>query len=240
MSLKIENIKKFMGWCPNAKSNETRKYFLLENFDLEIPDRPGGEIRPQKYYYKKAIKAGLIGAVLMIVIGLVTKIILYWSMTRPAVQEWMNQSANNTAPVPTNFSDVSPEVLILSFSLILAGLLIFVVYMLAGVIAAYYIAPHVRGTSLSNVIIQNVICGAIAGAVTQAVSTPFSMLLVLLFDLFPASRLQETERDILQWLSSQLVTQYVYMLAVAIILGTIGAIVCGIAAKALCRSMDTV
>jgi hypothetical protein len=240
MSLKIENIKKFMGWCPNAKSNETRKHIPLENFDLEIPDRPGGEIRPQKYYYKKAIKAGLIGAVLMVVIGLVTKIILYWSMTRPAVQEWMNQSANNTAPVSTNFLDFPPEVLILSFSLIFAGLLIFVVYMLSGIIAAYYIAPQVRGTSLSNVIVQNSICGAIAGAISQAVSAPFSMFFVLLFDLLPAAGFQKTERDILQWVISQLITQFIYMFAGAIVLGAIAALVCGIAAKVLCRSGDTV
>ena len=41
MSLKVENIKKLMGWCPYAKTLETGSRISLDNF--EAPDLPGGE-----------------------------------------------------------------------------------------------------------------------------------------------------------------------------------------------------
>lgn len=43
MSLKVENIKKLMGWCPNAKASESRRNVSFENFDSDIPDRARGE-----------------------------------------------------------------------------------------------------------------------------------------------------------------------------------------------------
>lgn len=41
MSIKVESIKKLMGWCPNAKTTETRSQASIANF--EIHDRSGGE-----------------------------------------------------------------------------------------------------------------------------------------------------------------------------------------------------
>ncbi|MCC4767965.1 DUF1673 family protein [Methanosarcina sp. DH1] len=43
MSLKVEYIKKLMGWCPNAKAYEARQHANLESFDSDIPDRARGE-----------------------------------------------------------------------------------------------------------------------------------------------------------------------------------------------------
>jgi hypothetical protein len=43
VNLKIENIKKLMGWCPNAKASESRRNVSFENFDFDIPDRARGE-----------------------------------------------------------------------------------------------------------------------------------------------------------------------------------------------------
>ena len=43
MSLKVENIKKLMGWCPNAKAHEARQHVNLENFNSDVPDRARGE-----------------------------------------------------------------------------------------------------------------------------------------------------------------------------------------------------
>ena len=43
MSLKVENIKKLMGWCPNARAHQARWHINLENFDSDIPDRTRGE-----------------------------------------------------------------------------------------------------------------------------------------------------------------------------------------------------
>jgi hypothetical protein len=185
---------------------------------------------------KKAIKAGLIGAVLIVIINLITKLIFYWSMTRPAVQKLVNQSTGSTPPMPTNFSSISPDVLITGLAIIFGFLLTFVAYLLAGTIAAYYIAPSVRGTSLGNVVVQNIIYGAIAGAVAQAMSTPFNLLFVLLMDLYPAYGPPETKSSILQWLSSQLILQYGEMLVIATILGAIAALACGVAAKGFCRN----
>ncbi|MDR7666229.1 DUF1673 family protein [Methanosarcina sp. Z-7115] len=45
MSLKVENIKKMMGWCPNAKIHEARQQIHLEN--IEANDRSGGSDRPR-------------------------------------------------------------------------------------------------------------------------------------------------------------------------------------------------
>ena len=43
MSLKVEFIKKLMGWCPNVRAHEARKHINLENFESNVPDRAGGE-----------------------------------------------------------------------------------------------------------------------------------------------------------------------------------------------------
>jgi hypothetical protein len=183
------------------------------------------------YKYKKAVKAGLIGAVLIVVVRLITDLIFYWSLTRPAVQELVNESADRTPPVPTNFSNISPEVLISGFAIIFGFLSIFVVYLLAGALAAYYIAPSFRCTSLGNVVVQNVICGAIAGAAAQAVSAPLTLPFLFLMDP------PKTNTNILHWhWLSWLTTQYIDMLAVAIILGAIAALACGVIANAFSRS----
>ncbi len=41
--LVFDQIKKFMGWCPNARASEARQQSNLENFASEIPDRARGE-----------------------------------------------------------------------------------------------------------------------------------------------------------------------------------------------------
>ncbi|AKB34504.1 hypothetical protein MSSIH_3814 [Methanosarcina siciliae HI350] len=41
--LVFDQIKKLMGWCPNARSHEARQHSNLENFASELPDRARGE-----------------------------------------------------------------------------------------------------------------------------------------------------------------------------------------------------
>lgn len=43
MSIKVENIKKLMGWCPNARASGARRNIDLENFDSNVPDKARGE-----------------------------------------------------------------------------------------------------------------------------------------------------------------------------------------------------
>lgn len=43
MNRQVENIKKLMGWCPNARAQEARQHVNLENFDSNVPDRARGE-----------------------------------------------------------------------------------------------------------------------------------------------------------------------------------------------------
>jgi hypothetical protein len=114
-------------------------------------------------------------------------------MTRPTVQEFLNRSAGSTGLMPTNSSNIPPDVLIIGFFILFGSLLLYVTYMLAGVIAAYYIAPSVRGTGLSNLVIQNVTCGAIAGAVAQAVSAPLTLPFLYLMNP------PKTNTNILHW-----------------------------------------
>jgi hypothetical protein len=184
--------------------------------------------------YTKAIKAGLIGAVLMVVVRSTRDLIFYWSITRPSVHKLVSQSAGNTPPVPTNFSNISPEVLISGFAIIFGFLLIFIVYLLAGAIAAYYIAYSVRCTSFGNVVVQNAICGAIAGATTQAVSAPLTLLFLFLMNP------PKTNTNMLQWhWLSWIITEYIDMLTVAIIFGAIAALACGVIANSFCKSQAT-
>jgi hypothetical protein len=39
----FEQIKKFMGWCPNARVSETRQHISFENLESSVPERAGGE-----------------------------------------------------------------------------------------------------------------------------------------------------------------------------------------------------
>jgi len=43
VNLKIENIKRLMGWCPNARAFEARRNIDPENFDSNVPDRARGD-----------------------------------------------------------------------------------------------------------------------------------------------------------------------------------------------------
>jgi hypothetical protein len=136
--------------------------------------------------------------------------------------------------MPTNSSNIPPDVLIIGFFILFGGLLLYVAYMLAGVIAAYYIAPSVRGTGLSNLVIQNVTCGAITGAAAQAVSAPLTLPFLYLMNP------PKTNTNILHWhWLSWLTTQVIDMLAVAIILGAISALAFGVIANAFCRGQAT-
>jgi Protein of unknown function (DUF1673). len=48
VNLKVENIKKMMGWCPNARTSETRQHINFESLDSGIPDREKGDGGDQK------------------------------------------------------------------------------------------------------------------------------------------------------------------------------------------------
>jgi len=43
VSLKVESIKKLMGWCPNAKAHGARQLVNLEGFDSDILDKSRGD-----------------------------------------------------------------------------------------------------------------------------------------------------------------------------------------------------
>jgi hypothetical protein len=48
VSLKVENIRKMMGWCPNARTSETRRHINFGSFESGIPDREKGDDGDQK------------------------------------------------------------------------------------------------------------------------------------------------------------------------------------------------
>jgi len=48
VSLRVKNIKKLMGWCPNAKASESRRNISFENFDSDIPDKAKGDNGDQR------------------------------------------------------------------------------------------------------------------------------------------------------------------------------------------------
>lgn len=63
MSLKVENIKRLMGWCPNAKAHETRQHINFESFESGIPDKAmgdGGDQRNPGWFQKASIRTLLV------------------------------------------------------------------------------------------------------------------------------------------------------------------------------------
>lgn len=44
----LEHIKKLMGWCPNARTSETRRHINFESCESGIPDREKGDDGCQK------------------------------------------------------------------------------------------------------------------------------------------------------------------------------------------------
>jgi len=48
MNWEAKCIKKFMGWCPNAKAHGAIQQADPENFDSDIPNRARGENRDLK------------------------------------------------------------------------------------------------------------------------------------------------------------------------------------------------
>lgn len=76
MSLKVETIKKMMGWCPNAKAYEARQIINFENFESGAPDRIGGENGDQKnlgWFRKTSVQTFLITTFLTLTYLLIIK-----------------------------------------------------------------------------------------------------------------------------------------------------------------------
>jgi hypothetical protein len=145
-----------------------------------------------KAEYKKAIEAGLIGALLIVIARLVI--------------------------------DVTA----------IGDLYLFAIYLFTGALVAYFIAPDVRGTNWSYVIVHDIFAGSTAGAIARAVSAPFTMFFELALRLYPAYG--GPGIDFLPWLGDRLMTQFGVMLAIAIVLSTAAALACGIVLRALVRS----
>lgn len=68
--LVFDQIKKFMGWCPNARAHETRQCVNLERFELDTPARAGGEngdLKNPGWIRKTSIQTLLISTFLTLV-----------------------------------------------------------------------------------------------------------------------------------------------------------------------------
>ncbi len=175
--------------------------------------------------YKMAVKAGLICALLIVVDRLVTNAIFYWALTRPELAAWVSQQSGAT---PAATGNMPAEALIAGVAIVVGGLLVFAIFMLAGGLAAFHLARQSK--SLWDVVLP----GAVAGAISQAVSAPFGMLMVLFMDIFPAYG--EPDTSVMPWLVGQLFYQYVPILAIAIVLAAITALACGFVFRALSRN----
>ncbi|ALK04727.1 Protein of unknown function [Methanosarcina thermophila] len=63
MSLKVETIKRMMGWCPNAKAHEARQPINFESFESGISSRSSGDDEKQKnpgWFRKTSVQTFLI------------------------------------------------------------------------------------------------------------------------------------------------------------------------------------
>lgn len=170
--------------------------------------------------YLKAIKAGLICAILIIVIRIVSYLVSYWAMSKPSVQEWaLNQSANPT-PYSTAMPSLPPDVLVAGLAICGGGLLIFALYVLAGILAAWFTAKDASG------VFDLLLLGAIAGAVAQAVSVPFQLGTILITNMISAGATSILE-DIGSWLLSALITDLIVYVIIAAILAAISALISG-------------
>jgi hypothetical protein len=175
--------------------------------------------------YLKAIKAGLICAALIIIIRIVSYLVSYWAMSKTSVQEWaLNQSANPT-PYSTAMPSLPPDVLLAGIAICGGGLLIFALYVFAGILAAWYAAKEASGA------VDLLILGAIAGAVAQAVSVPFQLGTILIANMFSAGS-SSLLADIGPWLLSALITDLVVYVLVAAVLAAVSALISGALIKA--------
>jgi hypothetical protein len=178
--------------------------------------------------YRKAIKSGLVGSLLLVVTHLATDLVFYWALSKPSLRGWMSQQAASPSQVATGYVSMPSEAIIAGLAVIVGGLLVFVIYLIAGALAAYYLAPRVKS------IVDMVTPGVLAGAIAQAASAPFTILFALLMDLYPPYG--EPITNVLFWLGSQLISQLVVMLLVAMVLSLLAALVCGALFRALGRN----
>ncbi|WP_424356793.1 hypothetical protein [Methanocella sp. MCL-LM] len=175
--------------------------------------------------YLKAIKAGLICAVIIILTRFASHFIFDWALSKPSVREWAAQQSLNPVYYPPGTTDIPPEVMIAGIALIAGGLIIFALYVLAGILAAWFTAKAATGMA------DLLIAGAIAGAVSQAVSVPFQLGFILLSNMYYGG-VGSLMGDIQSWLLSALIGELIVYSIIAAILAAIAALLTGAMIKA--------
>lgn len=181
-----------------------------------------------KAKYLKAVKAGLICALALIVIRAISYLALHWAMSKPSVQEWAIQQSANPSPYSTAMPSLPPDVLFAGIAICGGGLLVFALYITAGVLAAWFTAKDASGA------VDLLLSGALAGVVAQAVSAPFQLGLILLTNMIHGG-VNSLIEDITGWLLSALITDLVVYGLIAAILAAVAALVSGAMIKAFGR-----
>ncbi|HMK46829.1 MAG TPA: hypothetical protein VK436_09395 [Methanocella sp.] len=170
--------------------------------------------------YIKAVRAGLVGALLLVVIYIVIHVVFYWAVSKPSVLEWVqNQSAESPTPYPTGLSQLPSEVLVAGVAVCGGALMIFAVYFFVGVLAAKFTV------SMSQGAIDLLLLGALAGAVAQGVSAPFTELIAIVLN-------GGVQGDIISWFLRFLLSEYVIFMIIAVVPAALAALVAGAMFKA--------
>lgn len=175
--------------------------------------------------YLKAIQAGLICAVLIIIIRAASQLAVKWAANKSSVQDWVSNQSVNSTPYATSMPALPPDVLLAGIAICGGGLLIFALYAFAGVLAAWYTAKDASGA------IDLLLLGAIAGAVSQVVSVPFKLGLIVIMN-FSSGGVGTLLTDINSWLVEAFITELVVFVIIAAVLAAVSALICGAMIKA--------
>lgn len=168
--------------------------------------------------YVKAVKAGLLGALLIIVIYLVTYMLFYFVATLPFNQNW---GATEGHPDAAHIQQ--REAWSQKFDIGLDILLVFA-YILIGLLSTWYIIPYAKG--IKNI----VILGAASGVIAQLISIPFKIVMMT-FNIHGFVNLDYFITTFLLLIVHSNISDYVISLIMAIVLVAISSLISGMLIK---------
>lgn len=173
-----------------------------------------------EHVYEEAIKAGIVGAVLLIILTLAMEIISYWALSQPSLQQWGMQLVNNTSRPSPTIGDVPSSGIIFGIAIILGVLLRGPIYFITGMLSVVFARP----IGETRHMIAN---GIISGAVSQIIFKPISLVLIYFFNSITPGN-EQSLASTLRWVAEQLTIWLAVGLIVAIIMAVLGALACGL------------
>jgi hypothetical protein len=172
--------------------------------------------------YHGAIKAGLICALVLIILTISLQIIFAWALSHQSLMDWVtrqyNATQNMTVPASSGVADLPAEGWIVAIALLLFGILSVLVLFISGVLSTIFSRPYAAKARDAAVL------GAIAGVIAHITGSLVTILVSLAQKLWPSTQ-NESMPEILSWLGGQILFNITWMLLLALVLSVFGALV---------------